>query len=298
MLQPAHVFLALLVVLVWGFNFVVITFGLRDVSALTLCVARFILAGLPILFVPRPTAPFRAIVSYGLLTFVLQFTLLFSAMQSGISAGLASLLLQSQVFFTLLLAILFLHETPNRWQTLGALVAFVGIAVIGVHLGNDLNLLSFLMVLIAAITWAGGNLIAKSFGKVNMLPIVIWASFISWPPLLLVTVLYQGATATFHDFSQFTWVSGSALLYIVVLSTWFGYGVWNKLLSHYTVVAVAPFTLLVPVVGMFSSAMVLHEAVPPWKFLASLIILLGLAINVFGASGAQKLRCLQGRLRP
>ena len=134
-----HVLLALLVVVIWGCNFVVIKLALRDVSALTLCAARFMLAALPIFFIPRPKVPLTSVVVYGLFTFILQFTLLFIALKSGISAGLASLLIQSQVFFTLLLAVTLLKEKPSRWQVLGALIAFGGIAMIGFHLGDDIN---------------------------------------------------------------------------------------------------------------------------------------------------------------
>lgn len=285
-----HIFLALLVTAIWGLNFVVIKVALYDISPLTLCLLRFILAALPALLIARPKVPMAKLSTYALFTFILQFTLLFSAMQIGISAGLASLLLQTQVFFTLLLAILLYHERPTGWQSLGAALAFGGILLLMQHIGMELRLLSFILVLLAALAWAAGNLVAKSMGKVSMLPVVIWASAYSCPPLMLLTLWQQGASVTVQQITQMGSASALAIVYITVLSTLVGYGCWNKLLSQYSVITIAPFTLLVPVFGMLSSALLLGEIVPRWKVQAFVLIILGLCCHVLSAKRTKKLK--------
>lgn len=282
-MQLFHVILALLVVLFWGFNFVVIKVGIEAISPILLCFVRLFLTSIPaVFFIKRPTAPFKMVVSYGLVMFGLQFSLLFIGMYVGVTPGLASLLLQLQMFFTILLARLFLGERLHFWQILGALVSFAGIVFITMHLGGNTTLPGFLLLIGAGAAWGVGNVISKKIGKVNMLSLVIWGSLVAWPPLLILSLIVEGPDKIFYIFEHLTWLSSGAVLYITYLSTLFCFGTWSWLLHHHPLGTIAPFTLLIPIVGILSSVLVFNEPLQSWKVLAALLVILGLCINLLG----------------
>lgn len=288
-MRLAHLALALLVVAVWGCNFIFIKFGLEEIPPILLCVERFVLASIPaVFFMKRPAVPFRVVLQFGLIMFALQFTLLFMGMSLGMPPGLTSLLLQTQIFFSIGFAVLFLGELPSIWQIIGALTAFGGILIVMLHLGGNLSASGFCLVLAAAAAWGTGNLVTKKAGKINMLALVVWGSFIAWPPLLLLSFLIEGSDHIFYSLQHMSLRGVSAVLYITFASTWFGYGVWNWLLSKYPIASVAPFTLLVPVFGMLSAVLVLGEPLQSWKILAGMLVITGLCINLLGSRFFQK----------
>ncbi|MCK9605420.1 MAG: EamA family transporter [Methylomonas sp.] len=179
-----HLGLALLVVAIWGFNFVVIKVGLKEIPPLLFCAARFFFAAFPaVFFIRRPNLPLRMIAGFGLTMFSLQFALLFSGMYAGTSAGLASLLLQIQVFVTILLAVVFLAEQPSGWQIGGAVISFSGIGLVAANFGGDISFFGLILILLAAVAWGCGNLIFKKLGKIDMFALIIWGSLFAWPPL-------------------------------------------------------------------------------------------------------------------
>jgi len=276
-----HFVLVMLVIIIWGFNFVVIKVGLKEMSPLVFCFLRFFLASVPaIFFLPRPTAPFKMIVAYGLIMFALQFSLLFIGIKVGMTAGLASLLLQVQVFFTILFATLFLGETPNKWQIIGALISFLGIGIVAINLGGNLSIIGFILIILAAACWGVSNIISKKIGKTNMVSLVVWGSFFAWPPLLLIAIMFDGLDSILNSFQHFSWLAVAAVAYNVYPATLFGYATWSWLMYRYSVLTIAPFTLLVPVFGMLSSFLVLNEPLQLWKILAAMLIISGLCINL------------------
>lgn len=285
-MKPRHLLLALVIVFFWGVNFAIIKLGLRQISPLGLGVIRFVLAALPwIFFIRRPPIPLSSLALYSLLIFALQFGFLFTGMKVGVSAGLASLVMQLQVFFTIGFAVIFLAERPTRWQLLGALFAFGGIAVVAANLGGDVTLAGLSLLILGAMAWGGGNIVSRVIsmrhGAINVLGLVCWGSLFATPPLLAVALILdpQGLAASF---SGLDWTSLGAIAYLVYISTLFCFGAWSLLLSLYPVATVAPFTLLVPVFGFLGSAVLLGEAIQPWKLLASALIIAGLILNVFG----------------
>lgn len=285
-MKPRHLLLALVIVFFWGVNFAIIKLGLRQISPLGLGVIRFVLAAFPwIFFIRRPPIPLSSLALYSLLIFALQFGFLFTGMKVGVSAGLASLVMQLQVFFTIGFAVLFLAERPTRWQLLGALFAFGGIAVVAANLGGDITLAGLLLLILGAMAWGGGNIVSRLIsmrhGAISVLGLVCWGSLFATPPLLAVALIVdpQGLAASF---SGLDWTSLGAIAYLVYISTLFCFGAWSLLLSLYPVATVAPFTLLVPVFGFLGSAVLLGEAIQPWKLLASALIIAGLILNVFG----------------
>ncbi|CDZ78616.1 putative amino-acid metabolite efflux pump [Legionella massiliensis] len=279
-----HLLLALLVVIVWGINFLFVKLALDEISPLLLCALRFFLASVPaIFFIKPPAVSFRIVILYGMVTFALQFSLFFIGMSIGMTPGMASLIMQTQVFFSMLFAVILLGETLNAWQIIGALVSFAGVGIVGLHFDSNITLLGFLCMLAAAATWGLGNLITKKTNKISMIALVVWGSFVASLPLLLFSLIFEGPEAIVRSWQHSTIQAVFSLAYIVYLSTWFGYGVWNWLVSRYPVGAVVPFTLLVPVVGVLSSTLVLGEPFQSWKLVACLLVITGLFINLFGA---------------
>jgi O-acetylserine/cysteine efflux transporter len=224
-MKPRHLLLALVIVFFWGVNFAIIKLGLRQISPLGLGVIRFVLAAFPwIFFIRRPPIPLASLALYSLLIFALQFGFLFTGMKVGVSAGLASLVMQLQVFFTIGFAVLFLSERPTRWQLLGALFAFCGIAVVAANLGGDVTLAGLSLLILGAMAWGGGNIVSRVIsmrhGAINVLGLVCWGSLFAAPPLLAVALILdpQGLAASFTGLD---WTSLGAIAYLVYISTLF-----------------------------------------------------------------------------
>lgn len=282
-MKPLHIILAVLIVAGWGLNFVAIKIGLQVLSPTLLCFARFFCTSIPIIFfLKRPAVPFKLIVAYGLIMFVLQFLFLFLGMHLGVNAGLASMLIQLQVFFVILLGAIYFQEIPNIWQLLGAVVAFLGIAIIAIYMNGDATLSGFVCIVVAAFTWAIGNLIAKQFGKVSVTSVIAWSSFVAWPPLLTLSLILDGPEKIWYSLHHISWLTTTAIFFLAYPTTLFGFSAWTWLLGKYTVSSITPFTLLVPVFGMLSSAILLHESLQTWKLCAGILIIIGLCLNLVG----------------
>jgi len=272
--------LIFLLVLVWGFNFVIIQWGLNGMPPVFLAFSRFFLTSLPaVFFLKKPKIPFRRVVLYGLVIFAAQFSFFFTGMHWGVSPGLASILIQAHVFFSLFLAALIFHEKIQPWQMIGALIAFSGIAYAGFHVNANFSLPGFFFLLTAAALWGTGSVISKTLGKVNMISLVVWGSLVAWPPLLLLSLFLEGPSAIMHSLENLSWTSVTAVLYLTYLSTFFGYGLWSWLIHHMPISSVVPFTLLTPVIAILSSALVLKEPIQGWKITTSLLVIGGLCVN-------------------
>lgn len=279
----SHLLLALLVVIIWGVNFLFVKLALDEISPLLLCALRFLLASIPaIFFIKPPAIPFRTVILYGLVMFALQFSVLFMGMDAGMTPGMASLIMQTQVFFSMFFAVTLLGEQLNLWQITGALVSFLGIGLVAMHFDKNVPFLGFMLILAAAATWGVGNLITKQAKKINMISLVVWGSFVASWPLLILSLVFEGTSSFVYSYHHLTWMGTFSLSYIVYASTWVGYGVWNWLLSRYPVGQIVPFTLLVPVVGVLSSVLILGEPFYLWKLMAGLLIISGLGINILG----------------
>lgn len=280
-MPPSHLLLALAVVFVWGTNFVVIRWGLDGLPPFLFATLRFALSALPwLLFIPRPTAPWRKLAAFGVLLGVGQFGLLFLAIQGRISPGLASLVVQIQVFFTIGMSLVLMRERVRGFQVMGLLLALAGLAVIAAHLDATVTLLGLMLVIGAAFFWACANLVVKSLGPVNMLHFMVWSSAFAVPPLLVISVLTEGVPAITAALQGADAVVWGSVLWQALGNTLFGYGVWNWLLARHPAATVTPLALLVPVFGMGASALSLGEALPGWKLGAGALVLGGLAVIV------------------
>jgi O-acetylserine/cysteine efflux transporter len=282
-----HFLLALLVVATWGVNFVVIKVGLHGVPPFLLAALRFVLAAFPaVFFVKRPNVSFRYVFAFGFTLGVIHFGLLFLAIKLGISAGIASLVLQLQAFFTALFGVLVLHEKLELRQILGMVIAFSGIGLIATVNDSSVNVLGMAIMVVSAAFWGVANIVSKTASKenpsLNMLSFIVWASLVPPIPLALLSWLFEDHTLVAAVFTSPKLESFGALLYIAYLSTIFGFGVWTWLLGKYKTSQVAPLSLLVPVFGMLASGLLLHESFSALKLIGAGIVVLGLIVNVFG----------------
>lgn len=277
----SHLLLILLVVVVWGLNFIFVKLGLDEISPLLLCAIRFFLASIPaVFFIKPPDIPFRLIAMYGLVMFALQFSFVFMGMHVGMTPGMASLIMQVQVFFSMFFAVLFLGEQPSIGQVVGALVSFMGIGLVAMHFDKNVSLLGFLLILAAAASWGVGNLITKKIKTTNLIAVVVWGSFVACLPMFLLSLIFEGPQSIVSSYNRLTWQGIGSVLYIVYASTWVGYGIWSWLISRYPVGMIVPFTLLVPVVGILSSIVLLGEPFQLWKLVSGLLVISGLCINI------------------
>ncbi|MDP3560494.1 MAG: EamA family transporter [Legionellaceae bacterium] len=279
-----HLLLAVLVAVIWGINFIFLRMGLDEMSPLLLCATRFMLASIPaIFFIKPPAIPFRIVIWYGLIMFALQFALLFMGLYVGMTPGMASLVMQVQVFFSMIFAAIVLQERLNTPQILGACTAFVGIIIVAMHFDKDISVLGFVCVLAAAATWGMGNLITKTMHDINIVSLIVWSSFVAFIPMLLFAMWFDSPQTILSIYYHLSWQGIISLIYIVYLSTWVGYGLWNWLLTHHPVGIVVPFTFLVPIVGILSSVLFLGEPFYAWKFIAGMFVLTGLFIHWLSA---------------
>lgn len=278
-----HLLLALAVVAIWGSNFVVIKYALHTLPPMTLAVLRFSFAFVPAcFFLRRPQVGWRNLAGYGLLIGVGQFGLLYLAMRSQISPGLASLVVQTQVFFTLLLAVRVRRERVLGTQWLGLALAAGGVALIATHTDGSTTALGVAMVLAAAFSWACANLLTQRAGRIDMLAYVVWSSAFAVPPLAVLALLIDGPDAVATGLAASDLGTWAAVLWQSVGNTLFGYGVWSWLLARHAAGRIVPMALLVPVFGMGSASLLLGEPLPGWKLAAAALVLSGLAINLFG----------------
>jgi O-acetylserine/cysteine efflux transporter len=276
------IILALFVVTVLGLSFIAIRWGVDEVPPLTLTALRYFAAAVPaVFFVKRPQVRLPILIGYGLAIGVGQFGLLFVAIKLGMPAGLSSLVIQLQVFFTIFLAFLLFGERPRPIQVAGALVAFAGIGVIGLERLAGAALLPLVMTIVAAVFWGLGNMASKAAGRIDMLGFVVWSSLVPPIPLLIGSYLLDGSAA-FTAILTMSPIAIGAVAFMAYGATLFGFGVWAMLLSRYPANLVAPFALLVPVAGMGSAALLLGETVSGLEVAGSVLVLVGLMVNVFG----------------
>ncbi|MCC2867112.1 MAG: EamA family transporter [Candidatus Accumulibacter phosphatis] len=284
-MRPRDLALALLVVVVWGVNFAVIKTGVAEVPPLLLGALRFLLAACPAVFFLRaPKVPWQLYLAYGMTISVGQFAFLFSAIHVGMPSGLASLVLQSQAFFTMLFAALWLKEGWRGSQLVGLLLAACGLALIGSAHGLSMPLLGFLLTVAAASLWAAGNIVTRAVaacGPINQLAFVVWASLVPPLPFLALSLLIEGPPAMAAALSDFSLRAFAAVAYLAWAATLLGYGLWTRLLSRYPANQVAPFSLLVPVVGLTTGWLVFDEVLRPVHLAGGALLMLGLAVNLF-----------------
>ena len=282
-MAPKDLLLALVVILAWVVNFVVIKVGLHGMPPMLLGALRFTLAAVPaVFFVKRPQISWRLLVLYGATIQLGQFVFLFTGMYVGMPAGLASLVLQSQAFFTLVFAMLFLGERLRVQNLVGLAVAAAGLVLIASQGGRAMTLAGFLLTIGAAAMWALGNILTKKVGQADLVSLVVWASLVPPVPFLLLSLWFEGPQRIESALASLTGASIFAVVYLAFVATLLGYRLWSRLLSRYTAAQVAQFSLLVPIVGLASSALLLDEHLTRAQLIGAALVMGGLGVNVFG----------------
>jgi O-acetylserine/cysteine efflux transporter len=287
-MSPLHLTLALLTMLIWGLNFVVVRLGLATLPPLLFSALRFLLSAIPLVFfVGRPAIPTNLLIRWGITQFALQFGLLFTGLELGMPAGLTSLVIQIQAFLTIALSVAFLGERPGPLQIVGAIVSLAGLVVAGLFIGSKATLIGFCLVLAAGTAWASANFMTKRMGKIDPVSLVAWGSLVAVGPLAFCSLIFEGPGAIATAYHDANWISVGAVLYQSYANTLLGYTVWSYLVARYPSAVIAPLPLLVPIVGMASGTLMLGEPMPLWKWVAAALVLGGLALNQ-----------MQGAVRP
>ena len=296
-MKATDVALAVLVAAIWGFAFVATKIGLESFTPTQLTAIRFLVACLPILFVARPSVSWMWLIGIGLILFAGQFLLLFFGMVHGMPPGIASVTMQTQAFFTILIAALILRDVPTAKQLVGIGISFLGLVLIGLSVGADLTYLGLGLTLGGALSWAVGNVLVKRIGNVDMLSLVVWASLVPPLPALAVSALIDDQASLVTAVANASWMSIWSALYLGLVATVFAYAIWGKLLRDYSTALVVPFALLAPCAGAVSSAIVFGERFGTLRSAGMGLILIGLVLTVVSPKTLAFLRAAVRRRR-
>lgn len=290
--------LAALVALLWGVNFLAVDVGLRDVPPLLFLAIRFTaVVGVAIWFVPKPDVSWRVLFAIGGTMSLGQFGLLYLAMAAGFPTGLASLVLQAQVVFTVVIATVVLRERPSRSQVAGVALGMTGLLVVALGRGGHVGLGVLLLMLLAALSWAVGNVITRAARVAGGLGVTVWSAVVVPLPALLLALAVDGPHAMGAGLGAFGWQAGLSTAYTVVFSSLVGYGVFNSLLARNPASSVVPWILLVPVVGIVSAWIALGERPAPAE-LAGGVLLLGGALIANNVIRLRRATTAQSSARP
>ncbi|MGV6478357.1 EamA family transporter [Pantoea agglomerans] len=282
-MKLTHLLLAVMITAIWGVNFSVIKLGLQAVDPFILAGIRFTLCALPALFfIKKPDVPWRYLISYGLVFGIGLWGLVNLGIKTGLSAGIASLLLQFSAFFTLLLGGWVFKERLSRYQIAGCALACAGLLSIFFITDGSVTFSGMLLVLAGAVAWSIANIINKKAGTRQVFAFLVWSSAFAPIPLFLLDRLVNGSAGYHALFTQLDVKAVLSILFQVYPNTLLGYWVWNWLLKHYPVSTVAPLSLLVPVFGILGSVAIFGETVSPQKIAALLLIVAGLAVGLYG----------------
>jgi O-acetylserine/cysteine efflux transporter len=280
-MSPRHTLLALLVVVIWGLNFLAIDFGLDDVPPLLFLAMRFTLVIIPAIFFFKPPAiGWRNILLIGGFLSLGQFALLYIALALGMPPGLASLLHQSQVVLTVIVSVIVLRERPSRRQLIGIIVGMSGLAIVVIGHGQAAPWLPAVILLLGSLSWAIGNVLSRKAKAASSVSLVIWSGLVVPIPAFLLSLMIDSPPVVFDALANLSWTAILSTAYTAVGASLIGYGIWNHLLARYPTSAVVPFTLLVPVVGILAAWVVVNEQPTLTELIGGAVMLVGLAIAV------------------
>lgn len=285
--------LAALVATIWGFNFVVIDWGMADVPPLLFVALRFVAVVLPaIFFIPRPAAPWRSILAIGVFMSLGQFGFLYVAMAAGMPPGLAALVLQAQVVLTIVIAAAVLREVPTAAQSAGVALGVVGLVVVGLGRGGHVTLAALGLCLLGALSWGIGNVVARATKVPGGLSLTVWSALVVPVPLLALSLVIDGPTAVATALSGFSWQAALSTLYTAGLASLVGYGIFNTLLARWPSSAVVPWVLLAPVVAMASAWALLDQRPNAAEVGGGVLLLVGVLVALRPRSAVQEERKL------
>jgi O-acetylserine/cysteine efflux transporter len=280
-MTPRHTLMALLVVVIWALNFLVIDFGLAGVPPLLFLAMRFTVVVIPaIFFFKPPKIGWRNILLIGGFLSLGQFALLYIALTLGMPPGLASLLHQSQVVLTVIVSVFALRERPTRRQLIGIIVGMTGLAIVAIGHGQGSEWLPVVVLLLGSLSWAIGNVLSRRAKAASSVSLVIWSGLVVPIPAFVLSLVFDSPAVDFGAIAHLSLTAILSTLYTAVLSSLVGYGIWNHLLARYPTSAVVPFSLLIPIVGILAAWVVIKEQPTLTELIGGAVMLVGLAIAV------------------
>jgi O-acetylserine/cysteine efflux transporter len=280
-MTPRHTLMALLVVVIWGVNFLAIDFGLEGVPPLLFLAMRFVLVAIPaVFFLKPPKIGWRNILLIGTFLSLLQFAFLYLSLSLGMPPGLASLLHQSQVVLTVIVSAIVLRERPTRRQLIGIIVGMTGLAIVVIGHGQAAPWLPVVILLLGSLSWAIGNVLSRRVKAKASLSLVVWSGLVVPIPAFALSLLIDSPPVVFDAIAHLNWINILSTVYTAVLSSLVGYGIWNHLLARYPTSAVVPFSLLIPIVGIVAAWIAINEQPTLTEMLGGAVMLVGLAIAV------------------
>ncbi|WP_313339629.1 EamA family transporter [Sedimentibacter sp.] len=291
-MKKKDILLAALLVIMWGINFTVIKLGLKGVPSMLLIALRYLFTAFPaVFFVKKPKTELKYIVLFGLFVGVGQFACLFYAMEIGMPASIASIVLQIQAFISPVMAVFYLNEKIKTKQIIGFVIAAAGLLIIGAANARDginaIPVLAIILNLLAPVFWSASNIVARIASdkeeakgeKLDMFSLVVWSSLIPIIPLMVLAFVLDTPQDIINALANFSGISIFAVLYLAIGATLFGYGVWSMLIGKYPMGKVAPIPLLVPVIALMSARIVLNEQLSSMQWIGVIIILIGLVTS-------------------
>jgi O-acetylserine/cysteine efflux transporter len=279
--RPFHKLIAIFVCFLWGFHFVVMKIGMREVPFLTYGWFRFVLSSIPIFFIKRPTVGLKPLFLIGLFNGVIHPILILMAIDVGLSAGLAALLLQIQAFFTVLLSMIVFKTKPKKQEMWGMAISFLGIIILAIERGGHMSMWGLIFMIISSFFMAWTNILYRQSGQFDPLALAVWMSAVPAIMLMPVNGVIHGASETWHLISNLSPLTWGCFFFTAALSTGLGTTLWARLFQLYPPEKVIPFSLMIPVFGILSSWIVFDEAITWGMSGAMAIVFVGLIINQF-----------------
>lgn len=270
------------VTVIWGLNFSVSKIGMEHVPPLFLNAFRFSVVALMAFVIPRPSVDWRIYAGIGVFIGVIKFSLVFVGINLGLGAGLSSVVIQGQVFFTIILAFLLYKERVQNYQIIGLLIGFAGLMVMSFDDGGDFNFLGFVLTVIASLMWGIANMFFRRTGSTEAVAVIVWASVVALVPLWLLSAFFDGPEVIIDSFQSINLEVTLVVLFASIFSTVFAYSMWGKMLSKYRAADVTPFALLIPVSGLLGGVFIMKESVSFTAMIGIVIIMVGLVISILG----------------
>lgn len=271
--------LAALVSTLWGLNFLAIDAGMGEVPPLVFLAARFVVVLVPaVLLVPRPDVPWRVLAAVGLFMSVGQFGFLYTAMAAGLPPGIAALVLQAQVVFTVVIAAGVLRERPSRAQALGVALGVLGLVVVALGRGGDVPLVGFGLCLLGALSWGIGNVVSRAAAVPGGLSLTVWSALVVPVPVLALAVVLDGPAAVARGLAAFDTAAVLATLYTAGIASLLGYGLFNGLLARNPAASVVPWVLLAPVVAMTAAWLLLGQVPAGGELAGGALLVVGVLV--------------------
>jgi O-acetylserine/cysteine efflux transporter len=281
--------LAALVAALWGFNFVVIDWGMGTVPPLLFAAIRFTVVAVPACFlVKRPPVSFKTVAAVGAFMSLGQFAFLYLALNLGMPPGLAALVLQAQVPFSIVVAAVALRERPGRAQVAGIALGVIGLVTVAIGTGGHVPLIALALCLLAGLSWGAGNVVSRASRAPGGLALTVWSATVVPVPLLALSLLIDGPHAVGQGLAHFGWHAIASTVYTAGLCSLVGYAIWNRLLSRYPSGQVVPWVLLAPVVAMGSSWALLGEGPGPAELAGAVLLIAGVLISQSRSRAARR----------